>query len=121
MPYKDKEAKRAYQREWMRKRRETYFKDKSCAHCGTTKRLELDHIEREGKVTHAIWSWTQTRRDEELAKCQVLCESCHMVKTIEQMDRSPHGTHNRYVSGCRCAPCKTAHNRSTDEWRKARK
>jgi len=117
MPYKDKDKQREYQRNWMRERREAFFKGKVCVNCGADERLELDHIDRDTKVSHNVWSWSEQRRLEELDKCQVLCEDCHMAKTIEQMDRSPHGTHNRYVSGCRCQPCKKAHSISTTQWK----
>ena len=75
------DKKREYQREWVAKRRATFFADKCCAYCGSTKNLELDHIDPSQKVSHSIWSWSESRRNEELAKCQALCEECHKEKT----------------------------------------
>tara|TARA_Y100000593_G_scaffold90405_1_gene176766 strand:- start:4201 stop:4629 length:429 start_codon:yes stop_codon:yes gene_type:complete len=72
---------RDYQRQWARKRREAFFDGKSCARCGSTDRMELDHIDPSKKVHHAIWSWSKVRRREELSKCQVLCHECHSAKT----------------------------------------
>lgn len=88
MPYKDKNKQLAYQREWMRQRRATYFEGKVCTHCGSGGELELDHIDPFTKVSHNIWSWKESRRLEELAKCQVLCKPCHKAKT--QKDGSRH-------------------------------
>jgi len=81
MPYKDKEKQREYQRNWMRKRREDFFKDKECVACGATDNLELDHIHPNTKDTHRIWSWSKFKREGELKHCQVLCEKCHQKKT----------------------------------------
>jgi hypothetical protein len=81
MPYKDKEKQLEYQKNWMRKRRKSFFSDKECNHCGSTEDLELDHINRLTKITHNVWSWSEDRRNDELKKCQVLCNSCHTKKT----------------------------------------
>lgn len=86
------EQKREYQREWMRKRREEFFSDKSCVKCNSIDSLELDHINPATKVSHSIWSWSKARRDEELAKCQVLCENCHKEKSATEAPKgSQHG------------------------------
>jgi 5-methylcytosine-specific restriction endonuclease McrA len=79
----DRETMREYQRNWIAKRRAAYFADKSCVRCGSTDRLELDHIIPEQKTHHAIWSWSESRRLAELEKCQVLCHDCHQEKTSE--------------------------------------
>lgn len=72
---------RAYKREWIAARRAAYFADKCCAQCGSTERLELDHIVPSTKEHHAIWSWSKSRRDAELLKCQPLCHDCRQRKT----------------------------------------
>ncbi len=66
-----------YGREWRRKRRYEYFKNKSCTKCNSKKRLELDHIDPKKKISHNIWSWSEDRRNKELVKCQILCYKCH--------------------------------------------
>jgi hypothetical protein len=81
MPMATREAQREYQRRWKATRRAEWFKDKKCCRCGSTKNLELDHIDPSTKVDHQIWTWSQQKRDVELAKCQVLCKDCHKVKT----------------------------------------
>lgn len=114
MGYSDPDAQRKYQREWMAKRRAAYLADKTCVRCGTTKNLQIDHIDRMTKVTHRVWSWSEARRLAELAKCQVLCYPCHYTKSIECGDRPAlrHGTHRMYnIYRCRCATCREG-NRS---------
>ena len=54
-----------------------------CVKCGTTKRLEFDHIKREGKK-YSIGGKLSCKFDtlkEELDKCQLLCVDCHKIKT----------------------------------------
>ena len=54
-----------------------------CVKCGTTERLEFDHIKREGKK-YEIGSKLSSNFDilkEELDKCQLLCYDCHKIKT----------------------------------------
>lgn len=112
MPYKDKEQMRAYQRQWIADRRAQFFDGKACE-CGSTDRLELDHIDPTKKVSHKIWSWSAAKREAELVKCQVLCYDCHKKKSIEaNLKRfcvNGHDTHvvgrkTRSGGGCRaCA------------------
>jgi 5-methylcytosine-specific restriction endonuclease McrA len=54
-----------------------------CVKCGGTDRLQFDHIDPRQKSEHRIWTWGAERRAAELAKCQLLCEPCHRVKTEE--------------------------------------
>ena len=97
-----------YQRQWIANRRTEFFKDKICAKCGSTDRLELDHINPKKKVSHRIWSWSKERREAELAKCQVLCEKCHQEKTTQQLSKPlVHATNNAYNrKNCRCQLCR---------------
>jgi len=88
MTFKSKEAKREYHRNWVAKRREAYFKDKSCIQCGAKENLELDHIDREFKLRkydHSIWSRSTKTRELELKFCQVLCHKCHRNKTNKDL------------------------------------
>lgn len=81
MPIKDKQARLEYQREWVAERRKRFFADKSCVECGSTDRLELDHIDRTTKISNRIWSWREDRRLAEISKCQILCHDCHKEKS----------------------------------------
>ena len=113
------ERKREYDREWVRKRREQFFDGKSCVECGSIDRLELDHIDRATKVSHKIWSWSEARRNEELAKCQVLCHDCHLSKTAKENTRPvTHGTRAGYeYHKCRCDSCHEAYLAAWREYR----
>jgi len=106
MPYADKEAQKEYVRKWAAKRRADFFDGKSCVRCGSVDRLELDHIDRNTKVTNSIWTFSEKRREQEIAKCQVLCYTCHKEKTKDE--RAGDRKHGRtmYKYGCRCGVCK---------------
>lgn len=80
MPFKNPDEMREYQRLWMARRRAEFFGDKACVKCGSDERLELDHIDPALKVSHRIFSWSESRRLAEIAKCQILCHDCHVQK-----------------------------------------
>jgi len=125
MPYKDREAQRAYQREWMaRRRREWIEAHGPCVDCGSwTDDLEVDHADPASKVMNPtlVWSRRAAVRDAELAKCVVRCHNCHLRKTSHE--RAPqHGTDNMYGKhGCRCDPCRAARARAKKANRDRRK
>lgn len=54
-----------------------------CRRCQSWDNLEVDHVEPGVKMAHSIWSWSQIRRERELAKCQPLCRTCHKIKSAE--------------------------------------
>lgn len=95
VPYKNPERRRQYerdrrgslrqyQREWYARRRAEWFADKSCVDCGSTDRLELDHVDPTQKVSHRVWSWSAARREAELAKCVVRCSDHHKAKSATE-------------------------------------
>lgn len=99
MGYKNIEEKREYQKQWMADRRDQWISENGpCAKCGSLEQLEVDHIDSSLKTMNpaAIWSRTEEVRLKELAKCQVLCHDCHVLKTVESKDSS-HGE-NHYKS-----------------------
>lgn len=111
MPRPTQELQRRYQRDWVANRRDAWFAENGpCVNCGSWEQLELDHIDPKTKVTSHVWSWSEKRRIEELAKCQVLCSVCHLRKT--KAERKPtliHGTYYGYNKArCRCDACRTA-------------
>ena len=125
MPYADKEKQREYQRLWMQRRRLDWIESQggACRNCGSTEDLEVDHIDRATKVTHRVWSWSESKRMEELKKCQVLCSVCHKGKSIEAMAKPlVHGTFNGYTEKkCRCDECRTYTVARVSEARRIRK
>lgn len=116
MPIADPQARRAYQREWLRRRRAAYLADKVCLRCGASENLEVHHFVTSEKLAHAIWSWSAKRREAELAKCVILCGGCH-DEYHASLKRKPCGTIAAYDHrGCRCGPCRVA----KAEYRRAR-
>jgi 5-methylcytosine-specific restriction endonuclease McrA len=92
---------REYQRKWIAARRAEWFAGKACAMCGSKESLELDHIIPALKVDNHIWSWSKQRRDEELAKCQALCEECHKKKTAKDRGYDPASLKTRNAARMR--------------------
>lgn len=106
-----KEYLRRYQNEWMKKRRIGWFKAVGpCWRCGSSDRLEVHHINREAKISHAVWSWSEERMDSELAKCVPLCRSCHVeITKLQNSKPLVHGTYLAYnKKKCRCALCRAS-------------
>jgi hypothetical protein len=118
MGYKDKEKQRAYARQWMANRRNDWFKDKVCVDCGTTSRLELDHVDPSQKVDHRVWSWAYKRRYAELDKCVARCIDCHKVKSyLTRKHKADHGTSYMWRRGCRCQNCLFGRAADKRKWR----
>lgn len=129
MARKDKEADRAYKREWGKKK---YHKRMAeirnslggkCEHCGSTDNLEIDHIDSTNKALEIsmLWSNRKDKITEELTKCRLLCESCHILKTIKERGKTPtkgcnvHGTVTSYKY-CRCDLCYKARSDYSKEY-----
>lgn len=118
MSYKDPVKQREYQRLWVKDRRAAFFAGKTCAHCGSTDRLELDHIDPAEKTSHRIWSWSWKRILDEASKCQILCSDCHRRKTYEERPvKAEHGGSGMYRRGCRCVLCVEWNRDRVRRWR----
>lgn len=98
-----------YMRKYMRDR---YYRRRAsaiaqlggqCTVCGTTENLHFDHIEPAAKafaIGKAFAGFSDARLQEELNKCQLLCQLHHIEKTkidaqnrhavVAQMDRAAH-------------------------------
>jgi len=121
VPFTDPEQIRRYQTEWTKNRRLAWIAEQGgkCVQCGSTERLEVDHRDPAEKVSHRIWTWGESRRAPELAKCQVLCYECHHEKSrMEKTKPLIHGTYNAYrKKSCRCDECKAWRAEDMRAWR----
>ncbi len=117
MPCSNKLKHNEYQRLRIQKRRASYFKDKYCNFCSSIENLELDHIDPKTKVSHYIWAWSLQRIDIELAKCQILCRSCHRNKT--KLEQTTHGVSSYKKRKCRCHICKLAMSLSRKRYKES--
>lgn len=88
---KDRAKYNAYMRQYMLNRyrvRKAKIIERlggKCAKCGSTEALEIDHPlprkQHGGFVITSIWSWSDAKLETEIVKCQLLCRSCHRLKT----------------------------------------
>lgn len=107
MPFKDKAAKRAYDRKYYQekidkpKRRTqiherrkrlksfvaTYLQTHPCVDCGEDDPIVLDfdhQRDKELEIANAVkQGWSIERIEKEIAKCQVRCADCHRRKTVK--------------------------------------
>ena len=88
MPIKDKEERTVYARRWVSARRKAFFADKECQTCGSTDDLQIHHRDPATKESHCVWSWSAARREAELAKCDILCLGCHVIRHIQMRAES---------------------------------
>lgn len=107
----NKGAKHYYKRKW-------YAINKlggKCCSCGKDYDLNFDHIKPDSKIANVSLLLTHKldTLDNELSKCQLLCVTCHKLKT--KINHEHAGGHNKgnfthgtsgYRIGCRCAKCK---------------
>jgi hypothetical protein len=117
------QKKRDYQKQWRLNRRQEFFRDKLCVHCGSKTNLELHHSDPMQKIDHEIWSWSSQRRTEELKKCIILCKTCHKKWHKEFGRHHPliHGTSNMYgTRKCRCEICKASHAKYSRDYKRMR-
>lgn len=104
---KDRDRYNAYMREYILARyhrRMTAAKQQlgvTCAKCPASEDLELDHIDWRLKSLpmNRMWSVSEARFQEELAKCQLLCHSHHREKTRQDMReiKRERGGANQYA------------------------
>ncbi len=96
-----------------------------CCLCQSWDHLEIDHViptglGRKYRISQALWLWSKSRRDLELSKCQILCRSCHRIKTSKDLRKFEHGLNLYDRHGCRCSICKAAMAKSKREYRARR-
>ena len=87
-----------------------------CNRCEATSDLEIDHMVKADKSFDVGKMWGVKRLPsvyEELEKCQLLCHSCHLIKTGDEQRGEyrgwRHGTSTGWMrKKCRCPECVTA-------------
>lgn len=81
-----------------------------CVECGSAEGLQFHHRDRGAKafvITTRLATRAKAALQAELAKCELLCGSCHKA---HHPRAGICGTDAEYSSGCRCAECKAAHS-----------
>lgn len=91
-----------------------------CVRCGTTEKLEIDHIDRTSKTIDLgkKWSVNSDTFNSELAKCQLLCNSCHKAKSAQECS-VPHGGGASGKKNCPCEPCRSRKREYMRNWKRA--
>ena len=134
MPTSDREQYNAYMRVYMLRRYHERIAEAqrrlggSCADCGATDDLQVDHRDWRDKTLDIarLWSVARPRFKAELEKCQLLCGPCHIAKSKRDVreilaDRGlrgfnslpetafRHGTPRMAIyRRCKCLPCREA-------------
>ena len=62
-----------------------------CAECGSTEALEFDHIDPASKSFNISAGYHKPKEvlENELAKCQILCNKCHIEKSKKDLKFRP--------------------------------
>jgi 5-methylcytosine-specific restriction endonuclease McrA len=89
MPLKDRVSYNEYQRIYQLNRSRRIwaevieFLGGRCAWCGAEDDLKVDHIDWREKSYSVgkLWSYKKEKLLSEVKKCQLLCKSCHKIKT----------------------------------------
>lgn len=130
MPLKKKSNYNTYMKAYMldryHKRREYILNRLGgfCVKCKSTNNLQVDHIDPTQKKFSIAKFSSINEQDflKEIDKCQLLCDRCHIVKTIKETGRNlvkgqnVHGSLSSYRY-CKCDICKGAYSK----WRKERR
>lgn len=93
----------------------------ACARCGGRDNLEIDHIDPKQKkfeVMAKCWCTSWDKLKVEIAKCQLLCERCHLEKT--SVAKGTHGTLSAWRY-CKCDICRATYNAYMKKYRAERR
>src|SRR5260370_22887925 len=94
----------AYMKDWYNRRHAGAVAQLGghCTKCPATEGLQFDHVDPATKSMEIAKMWTASKRrfQAELAKCQLLCQSHHLEKTLAEKGQKPargtHGTLSAY-------------------------
>lgn len=108
------EYQRIYQANRFRRRKAAAINQLGgcCVVCGSDEKLEFDHIDPQSKLytIGMIFTHSETKLQSELLKCQLLCKSHHLEKTISQQSVD-HGGGLTGKRNCRCSLCAPLKNK----------
>src|ERR1700757_1606373 len=93
------------------RRRAIEYLGGKCTRCGTTDDLEIDHVDRRTKkftFGGRVLSWEKLVV--ELKKCQLLCATHHLEKTVSEIE-VPHGGGLAGKRRCKCDLCRQKKNK----------
>lgn len=92
---------------------------RECADCGSTDRIEFDHVDSKSKEFALMSRWNRPleQLQAEIAKCQPLCHECHLKKTLQQTSVE-HGGGLSGKKNCKCAPCRSKKAEYMREWKR---
>ena len=81
----------SYMKTKAEKRSEWLSNRGSCVKCGSSENLEIDHIDPRTKSRRIqdVWGLSAKNREAELAKCQILCRTCHIKKSAKEQGHRP--------------------------------
>jgi len=100
---KSREDYNTYMREYMRQRYERRRSESirllggRCAKCGASEHLNFDHVDAPTKsfdIARRLAGVSEAKLQRELQKCQLLCATCHQVKTTEVGEHQNAGSNN---------------------------
>lgn len=110
MPY-GKSYTKEYHREYWKKRRQKIidYLGGMCVKCGTIKDLQFDHIKPSDKAIEIASNVTLESIKTEVDKCQLLCKTHHLEKTVGEKKPYTHGTIYAWMKvKCECDMCNKA-------------
>lgn len=102
---------KAYHRKYWKKRRQKIidYLGGVCVKCGTTEDLQFDHIKPSDKTLDIKRNVTLESIKAEVDKCQLLCKTHHLEKTISEKKPYTHGTIYAWMRvKCKCDTCAKA-------------
>ena len=94
-----------------------------CEVCGTTEKLEFDHVnssEKSYDIAKILKSGNEAMVSAEMAKCHLLCKEHHLEKSRVHGDmrQVEHGGGVSGKRGCSCDLCKPAKSAYMKEWKR---
>lgn len=127
MPFSSEDRKEYNQKRYYRVKKQMHdFLGGKCSICGSTKSLQIDHKDPDEKEfdVSKCWAYAWETVIEELKKCQLLCQSCHNLKTLDDYNlvnaQQIHGTLSSYRY-CKCEQCRKAKSDYMKEYKQRRR